>query len=161
MVDLTDEETDLLLERAQQLNIWLRHQLMRHTSSLRSDSADEHHRHSATCIVSAPAASNLSDDDEKNIPAESGVRRARTFSGNSSLPPLVRQQGHSNTSVPSVSYSRIERSPLSPYYSQQGPVATSNSRRLPPTLHSVSSCILQHVFNTLCIVGCQICTVCI
>jgi hypothetical protein len=38
MVDLTDEETDLLLERAQQLNVWLRQQLMRQTSSLRSDS---------------------------------------------------------------------------------------------------------------------------
>jgi hypothetical protein len=83
---------------------------------------DDRHRHSATCIVSAPAACALSDDDddddgEKNSLGEAGVRRARTFSGNSCLPPLVRQQGHSATSAPSMSYSRAERSPLAPYYS--------------------------------------------
>lgn len=150
MVDLTDEETDLLLERAQQLNVWLRQQLMRQTSSLRSDSVDERHRHSATCIVSAPAASALSDDDDgdKNTLGEPGVRRARTFSGNSCLPPLVRQQGHSATSAPSMSYTRAERSPLAPYYSQRGPASTYNSRRLPPTLHSVSKCIIKNLFDS-------------
>lgn len=121
MVDLTDEEADMLLERAQQLNMWLRHQLMKQSSSRRSDSANEYHRHSATCIVSAPAAAAASNSDyEEDGTAK--VRRSRTFSGSSALPPLVGQTvGASNA----VSYKQINHSPAGPSY----------SRQRPPTMH--------------------------
>jgi len=142
MVDLTDEETDLLLERAQQLNVWLRHQLMRQSSAM-----DERHRHSATCIVSAPAAAAQSDDDDKITANESSMRRSRTFSGNSSLPPLIRPQGHPSMTAASVSYSRADHSHLAAYYSHKDPMTTSKMHRTPPSLHSVSISVIFYLLN--------------
>jgi hypothetical protein len=122
MVDLTDDEADLLLERAQRLNMWLRHQLMKQTSSRRHESVDEYHRHSATCIVSAPAAAASNSDNEDDGSVK--VRRSRTFSGSSTLPPLVGGTVGATAAVP------YRQNPVAPPYSRRGPSTVHLSQQM-------------------------------
>lgn len=172
MVDLTDDETDLLLDRARRLNVWLREQLMQHEQATSSSAAiaaapcrhpgiDEPHRHSATCVVSAPAAA-LSDDDDGDDGGHTegtchqGHERPRTYSGSTSaagsaLPPLVGPGRRGSTGMPSLSSSvSYTRDPMAPYYSRYG-LAGVLPRR-PSSLHNsvvstFKACMSKHCYS--------------
>lgn len=171
MVDLTDEETDLLLDRAQRLNVWLKRQLMqqeREASSSCQHPGYEPHRHSATCVVSAPAAM-LSDEDDDEMgggqKVSPTVGRTRTFSGSrtgssTALPPLVGPGRRGSTGLPTASLSSSSsyaRDPMAPYYSRYGlgPMV----RRPPNIQNSVSAMdcklLLLLLGPSWCSAGCK------
>jgi len=108
LIDLTDEESEMLLEKATELNTWLRQELQRQSERGGGNVAPAgDQQYSSMYFVSAPAAGVSSDTEDGRY------RRPRTYSGGATvLPPLPRQGGARLTATyatqtrtsPSLSY---------------------------------------------------------